>query len=190
MAATKVAHIDQTGESDMHFITRLARRYDAVATVKKKHLLFMPINGTKTSKGQSLPTVEITRRDGDQHRWSSSTRDAFDGVKANWSDSVGGKRKTAVAGKKTGNVKTLKETYASERDALDAARSELQRLERGMATFDLNLAMGRPELTAQTPVRVSGWKADIDGQDWLVKEVCHTLGDGGLTSKVQMERGA
>lgn len=189
LAATKVAHIDQTGESDMHFITRLARRYDAVATVKKKHLLFMPINGTKTSKGQSLPVVEITRKDGDQHRWASSTRDAFDGVKAHWSDSVGGKRKTAVAGKKTGNTKTLKETYASERDALAAARSELQRLARGMATFDLNLAIGRPELTAQTPVRVKGWKADIDGQGWLVKEVVHTLGDGGLSSKVQMERG-
>ena len=53
-----------------------------MATVKKKHLLFIPINGTKTSKGQSPPTIEITRLDGDQHRWARSTRDAYDGVKA------------------------------------------------------------------------------------------------------------
>ena len=49
LGATRVRHIDQTNESGMHFITRLARKYDAVATAKKKHLLFMPINGTPTS---------------------------------------------------------------------------------------------------------------------------------------------
>ena len=189
LAAIKVEHVDQTNESDMHFLTRLARKYDAVATVKKKHLLFMPINGTTTSKGESLPTIHITRASGDQHRWSSSTREAFDGVRAWWSDRVNGKRKEVIAGDKTRNVKTLKETYASEQDALTAARAERQRLERGMATFELTLALGRPELMPQSPVRVTGFKEEIDGQGWLVKEVCHTLSDGGLGSKVQMERG-
>lgn len=189
LAAIKVAHLDQTNESDMHFITRLARKHDAVATVKKKHLLFMPINGTTTSKGERLPSIAITRADGDQHRWSSSTRDAFDGVRAYWSDSVNGKRKEVIAGKKTRNVKTLKETYASEADALDAAKAEIQRLERGMATFELSLAIGRPELMPQSPVQVSGFKPEIDGGEWLVKEVTHSMTDGnGWTSKAQMER--
>lgn len=190
LAATKVAHVDQTNESDMHFLTRLARKYDAVATVKKKHLLFMPINGTTTSKGESLPTIHITRASGDQHRWSSSTREAFDGVRAYWSDRVNGKRKEAIAGDKNRNVKTLKETYASEQDALEAARAERQRLERGTSNFELALALGRPELMPQSPVRVTGFKPEIDGQGWLVKEVTHTLGDGGLSSKIQMERDA
>lgn len=190
LAKVAIPHLTQTNESDMHFLTRLARKYDAVATVKKKHLLFMPINGSKNSKGEKLPTVHITRQDGDQHRWSSSARDAFDGVKAYWSDRVNGKRKAAVAGKKTGNVKSLKETYASEKDALDAARSEMQRLARGTATFELSLAVGSPEITAQSPIKVSGWKDDIDGEDWLVKEVSHSLNEGsGWTTKAQMERG-
>ena len=38
LAAIKVEHIDQTGESDLHFLTRLAKKHDAVATVKKGHL--------------------------------------------------------------------------------------------------------------------------------------------------------
>ena len=105
----------------MHFLTRLSRKYDAVATVKRKHLLFIPIKGIKNSKSEKLPTFHITWCDGDQHPWSSSTGDAFDGVKAYWSDSVNGKRKLVVAGKKEGNTTTLKETYASEKDALDAA---------------------------------------------------------------------
>lgn len=190
LAQIAISHITQTNESDMHFLTRLARQYDAVATVKKKHLLFMPITGSKNSKGEKLPTVRITRADGDAHRWASSARDAFDGVKAYWSDSVNGKRKTVVAGKKTGNVKTLKETYASESAALHAAKAELQRLERGSATLELTLAIGRPEVTAQSPVKVTGWKPEIDGDDWLVKEVTHTLNEGsGWTTKAAMERG-
>ena len=150
----------------------------------------MLINGTKTSKDQSLPTIHITRTDGDQHRWSSSTSEAIDGVKAHWAGKVDGKRYTVVAGKKDGNTKTLKETYASERDALDAARAERQRLERGMATFELTLALGRPDLMPQSPVRVTGFKAEIDGQGWLAKEASHPLSDGRLISKVQMERGS
>lgn len=190
LARIPIAHLDQTNESDMHLLTRLARSYDALATVKKKHLLFMPINGTKNSKGESLPLITITRADGDQHRWATSARDAFDGVRAYWSDSVNGKRKEVIAGKKTRNVKTLKETYASEPDALDAAKSEMQRLERGSATFSLSLAVGRPEITAQSPITVTGFKPEIDGQDWLVKEVTHRMdGGSGWTTQVQMERG-
>lgn len=189
LAAIAVQHLDQTNESDMHFLTRLARLYDAVATVKKKHLLFMPINGTQNSQGQGLPTIHITRQSGDQHRWASSERDAFDGVRAYWSDNVGGKRKEVYAGKKDGRLKTLKETYASEADALEAAKAERQRIARGMATLDLTLATGNPELMAQSPVTVQGFKPEIDGQDWLVAEVTHTLDDGGLITKLQMECG-
>lgn len=95
-------------------------------------------------------------------------------------------------------MKTLKETYASEQDALDAARSEMQRLERGSATFNLTLAVGRwplavgrPEITAQSPIAVHGFKPEIDGQDWLVKEVTHRMdGGSGWTSSVQMELNA
>ena len=190
LAAIKIAHIDQTNESDMHFLTRLARLYDAVATVKKKHLLFLPISNTKTSKGQSLPTIQIIRADGDQHRWASSTRDAFEGVRAWWSDRVNGSRKSVIAGKKGNNLKTLKETYPSKEDALEAARAEMQRLERGYATFELTLAFGKPEVMPQSPVQVKGFKPEIDGQGWLVKEVVHHIDDrGGFTSKLSMERG-
>lgn len=190
LAAIKIAHIDQTNESDMHFLTRLARKYDAVATVKKKHLLFLPISNTKTSKGESLPTIEITRADGDNHRWASSTRDAFEGVRAWWSNRVNGSRKSVIAGKKGNNLKTLKETYASKEDALEAARAEMQRLERGYATFELTLAIGRPEVMPQSPIKVAGFKPEIDGEGWLVKEVVHTLDDGsGWTTKASMERG-
>lgn len=187
LAATQVEHIDQTNESDMHFITRLARRYDAVATVKKKHLLFMPIIGSRNAQGKELERITITRQDGDQHRWSRSERGAYSGVRAMWNDKKGGRRKEVIAGKEDDAVKTLRETYASEDDALHAARAELQRITRGKATLELELALGRPELTPQSPVAVKGFKPQIDGEGWLVKTVEHRMDDGGFTTRVEME---
>lgn len=189
LAARRVPHLDQTNESDVHLLTRLAGQHDAVATMKNGSLLFLPINGTTTSSGQGLAGIHIVRSSGDRHRWHTAERGAYTGVKAQWHDKQTGEKRTAVSGG-TDDAKTLKETYASEADALEAATSEQQRIERGKATFSLQLARGRPELMPQSPVTVAGFKPQIDGQGWLVKTVTHTLDGSGLVTKADMERGA
>lgn len=189
LAARRVQHLDQTNESDVNLLTRLAGQHDAVATMKDGKLLFLPINGTKTSSGLPLTALHIVRASGDRHRWHTAERGAYTGVKAQWHDKQTGEKRTAVAGG-TDDAKTLKETYATESDALEAAQSEQQRIERGKATFSLQLARGRPELMPQSPVTVAGFKPQIDGQGWLVKTVTHTLDGSGLVTKADMERGA
>lgn len=62
------------------------------------------------------------------------------------------------------------------------------RIERGAATLEIELAIGQPALMVQTPVQVRGFKPKIDGQDWLCKAVEHTLGDNGLTTRLELER--
>ncbi len=188
LGATAVDHVDQTNESDLSFVSRLARQYDAVATVKHGQLLFLPINGTTTSSGQPIGRIHIDRTSGDQHRYHTASRDAYSGVVAYWHDPTRARRRGAIVGARK-HAKRLKDTYGSERDALRAARAEWQRLERGAATFELALAHGRPDIAPQTPVTVAGFKPEIDGQDWLVKRATHELQDGGLTSRMEMERG-
>lgn len=59
-----------------------------------------------------------------------------------------------------------------------------------MATFQLALAIGRPEVTVQSTIIVSSFKPEISGKDWLVKEATHTLNDScGRAAKAQMELG-
>ena len=188
LAGVQVQHIDQTHESDLHFLNRLARQHDAVATVKNKHLLFLPINGTKTSTGNELPTATITRADGDQHRYHSADRNAYTGVRAHWHDAGKAEKRSVLAGTSE-REKKLKDTYATEADALAAAKAEQQRVERGKATMELTLALGRPHLMPQSSVTVQGFKPEIDGQDWLVKTVEHTIADGGYTTRLECERG-
>ena len=186
LAGVQVEHIDQTHESDLHFLNRLARQHDAVATVKNKHLLFLPINGTKTSTGKELPTATITRADGDQHRYHSADRNAYTGVRAHWHDAGKAEKRSVLAGTSE-REKKLKDTYATEADALAAAKAEQQRVERGKATMELTLAMGRPELAPQTQVRAAGFKPEIDATPWVVVKLTHSLGDGGLTTRMELE---
>ncbi|QIL80805.1 phage late control D family protein [Diaphorobacter sp. HDW4A] len=187
LAGIKLQHVDQTNESDVHFLTRIGRQYDATATVKKGRLVVLPIGSKKNASGKEMASITLDRLDGDQHRYHVAARDSYTGVKAYWHDPRKAKRSGAVAGAE-GNVKRLRDTYATEADALAAAQAEQARLARGAATFELTLAVGQPALMVQTPVRVRGFKPEIDGTGWLVKTVEHSLDDNGLTTRLEMER--
>lgn len=91
-------------------------------------LNYLTVNGT--SKGESLPAIHI------QHRWSSN-REAFDMDLPQVSDRSNGKHKGVIAGSKT-----LRATSANEQDAVTVAHTESQRLERGIAPFELIQALG------------------------------------------------
>jgi len=189
LASVVIDHIDQTNESDLNFISRIAKRYDAVMSIKKGTLLFLPINGTRDSRGRPLSEQVITRSAGDHHRFHSADRDAYSGVRAYWHDPKRAKRRGVLAGR-DGDTKRLRDTYANQADALAAARAEWQRIQRGAATMELTLALGRPEVIPQTPISLSGFKPSIDVIPWLTVKATHSLGDGGLITRVQLETAA
>ncbi len=184
---TKIPHIDQTDESDIAFLTRIGKRYDAVATVKGDKLLFMPIQGGKTASGQDMPVMRIYRRDGDQHDFQIAARDAYTGVIAKWMDPSRQRRHTVIAGVK-GNAKHLRATYTNEADALAAAQSEWQRIRRGLATMRFQTAWGLPDLSVQHQVEFPDFKAPINEIRWLVKSARHSINDQGLTTALDLER--
>ncbi|MEQ6887924.1 contractile injection system protein, VgrG/Pvc8 family [Halomonas sp. CS7] len=180
-------HIDQTEDSDLHFLTRMAERYDAIATVKAGRLLFIPEGTGTNADGTEIPAIRLTRQAGDQHRYSVTDRDAYTGVVAQWYHPANAEPREVVAGSDD-EPKRLRPTYATQADALAAAESEWQRLQRGGAAFTLDLAEGRPELYPETPVTLSGWKREIDDNVWLITEVSHDLSDNGYTCSLLFER--
>lgn len=210
-----IDHIDQTNESDLAFLTRLATEQDAIATVKSGRLMFIKTGNGTTASGKPLPAVTITRQDGDQHQFSVADRDAYTGVIAYWQDNkaaekkkieVKRKQKTkpkeeqplppgVVVNKKENellvgdseNVKELRHVYASQSNAMRAARAEWEKLQRGVAEFQITLAKGRPELYPEQPTTVRGFKPQIDEADWLLTQVVHDLTDQGYTNRLQLE---
>lgn len=186
IATRKVKHADQLGESDASFLRRLAQTYDCLCTVKNGKLLFSQARAARTPSGKALAPFVITRQDGDQHRWSRADRDAYSGVKAWWNNIKTGKRSSVLAGI-SGRAKELRTTFASNEDALAAARAEWLRIQRGIFDFEITLAYGRADITAQRPGRVAGFKRQIDETPWIVASVRHTLDGSGFMSQLTLE---
>ncbi|SMC24252.1 hypothetical protein SAMN02745857_01791 [Andreprevotia lacus DSM 23236] len=176
LAGQVISHIDQTNESDANFLTRLARQFDAVATVKAGRLLFAPLGAGLTASGQLLPAVLIERRSGDSHRYSVANRDNFTGVRAEYQNTKKGKKGEVVAGERD-NLKTLRHVYATQKSAERAAKSSWNRIQRGVAEFGITLAIAQPELFPELPATVRGFKAEVDSSAWIITKATHTLAD-------------
>ena len=205
-----VEHIDQTNESDGSFLMRLARQYGAIASVKNGNLLFIRQGQGKSASDKPLPVITITRKDGDSHRFTLADRGAYTGIIASWlhtrepakkeSTTVKRKRRTKKQKKepeaKQGdylvgtdeNVLVLNRTYANRSNAERAAKMQWERLQRGVASFSLQLAEGRADLYTEMPVKVSGFKQPIDDAEWTITTLTHTVSpDNGFTTSLELE---
>ena len=198
LAEIKIAHIDQTNESDGSFLARLGKQEGAIAAIKNGQLLFMPQGSGKTASGKLIPPLLITRSVGDGYRFSLADRGAYTGVIASWLNTRKPKKKTALkiqpdglqgsylAGE-DGNILTLSHTYASKTNAERAAKAALKKILCGVATLSLRLAKGRAELYPEMPVNVQGFKPEIDSAEWITAKVTHSLSADGFTSDLELE---
>lgn len=190
LAAIAVPHLDQANESDVNLLTRLGKRFDAVATVKAGTLVFSPIGSGTTPGGLQLPAATITRASGDQHRYSVADRETYTGVRAYWNDHKAAKRSSLLVGQR-GNEKRLQATYSSEAEAKQRATAELKRADRGTASMSITLALGRADVYPEQAITLTGFKPEIDGTDWLVAKTTHAIiGASGFTTSLEMERAA
>lgn len=210
----EIDHADQTSESDISFLTRMAEMLGAVATVKNGNLLFIVPGAGVSASGRVLPSVLITRESGDGHTFRVADRDAYSGVQAHWLDLNFGKkkpttvkrrrrRKKATAKKKKepassskegeyiegaeGNVFVMRQTFKTERAAKRAAAAKWAQLQRGAAEFNITLARGRADLYPELHANVSGFKPVIDAADWVINRVTHNIDDSGFTTGLELE---
>ncbi len=206
LMSIEIDHADQTEESDMSFLTRMADMLGAIATVKNGRLLFILPGGGVTADGKALPSFHLQRSDGDGHRFRIADRQAYTGVRAYWLDlNVGKKRKVSIRQRNTkkrdksssrdgsymtgaeGNVYVLRKTYQNEEAAKRAAAAKWQQLQRGAAEFSITLARGRADLYPEMHGQVVGFKPTIDNQDWIIAKAEHVVDGNGFTTHLELE---
>lgn len=182
----EVKHLDQTNESDINLLTRLAKEHDAIAAIKGGSLLLFPAGAGKSAGGSILPHRVLTRKDGDSHSFQQADRDSYSGVVAQYNDGDEFALNEAQVGDKA-NSKRLRHMYPSKEAAEKAAQAESQRLSRGSATLTFNLALGIPDLLPECTFELQGIKPEIAAFTWLGVKVTHTLGDAGYTGSIEAE---
>ncbi len=68
LASIALPHTDQSHESDMNLLSRLAKRYDAVAKPAGGTLVFTRRGIAKSASGQDLARITLTPKDGGDYR--------------------------------------------------------------------------------------------------------------------------
>jgi len=171
LAAIQLGHLDQTEESDLHLLTRLAARYGAVAKPAGGRLLFVPAGEAKSATGKSLPSVALSR--GDFSRWDVTLADRgrYGSVTAHWHDVTGTGQPQPVTVGEGEPVYTLRGTYRDEAEARAAARAKYEALQRGRGTITAECG-GDIRLAAEGVIVVSGIRDGVDGA-WSLTHVTH-----------------
>ena len=180
-----LAHLDQSNESDLHLLTRLARRWDYTFKISGKRLAFVPAGRGLSASGEQVSAVTIRPDQVKEYRATLSDRGRYRSVEAHWQDQDEGKQLTERAG--AGEpVFVLRHTYPDAELAQAAAHARLDQLTRGRSTVSATLYRGTPRLRAQSPVTFAGFRSGVDGQ-WVAMRVSHELSSSGYTTSLEGE---
>jgi phage protein D len=184
LASITLPHLDQSDESDMHFLVRIARKYDAVVKPAGGKLVVAKRGETKSVSGQQLPAVSLTPADVATFRVTLSKRETSGSVVAAWHETKKAKRHTVTVG--SGEpVTRLRQQYANEAMAKAAATAELDKRARQQRKLNVTLA-GRADLAAEAPLTMAGFRDGVDGE-WIITSVDHSLDNGGYICTIQAE---
>ena len=183
-----IPHIDQTAESDLRLLTRLADQYNAMFKAADTSLIMVPKGGKKKTEKvkDALGTVTLAPEDLTSWRVERQDRHKCSGVRATWYDSDAAQLVNVLAGNNSGTVRELPYQFASKQEAWQAANAEFERLSRSKADADITLP-GRPDLSAEGELVLQGFRDGVDGE-YTITKVEHTLTkSGGYKCKVQAE---
>lgn len=187
LKSIKITAKQQADESDANLLTRLAEEYDAIATIKNNTLLFLERGVGKTASGESLATITHNRSDGDKHSYSVSDRDQYTGVEVRYIKQGEAKRRSIIVGEEERLFK-IRQIYNSEEEATTAGEMQMKRLKRGKASVNINLARGNAALSAESPLKLVGFKTEIDAENWIITTITHTINSSnGFVSELQGE---
>jgi phage protein D len=190
LAAQAVPHIDQTNESDAHFITRLAQDYGATGTIKDGRLVFVREGAGQGASGVTLPGATLARAECDPYDFGVVEREgSTTGIKAKWRDKAKNETVSELAGEE-GSVKTLKRDFATREEAQAAAKAEWARVARSAHEFSATLPMGRPDLIAGQPLALEGFRREIKAVPWVLGNITNTITDGGFSTTIEAKERA
>jgi phage protein D len=185
LASIVLPHISQSDESDINLLIRIAKKYDAVAKPAGGKLILAKRGESKTASGGELPVVTVTPDQCGRYRYVESARETAGTVVAYYHATKQAKRHEVKIG--TGEpVKRLKMYYPTQEMALAAARSELDKRERGQETIAFS-CVGDTSIQAEAKLTMKDFRPGIAG-DWVITRVIHTLGTGGYQCDVEAEK--
>ncbi len=178
-------YLAQTSESDLNLLTRLAKELDATTKPAAGNLVFVARGEGKTITGETIPKVEIKSSGLSDWNWAITGRNKYKSVIAEWSELGAAVVHKVTEGEGEPSLR-LRHKYATQEEAIRAARGALRRSKRGSSTLSGTLAGFNGNLFAEGVIDVQEIKPELTG-DWSLTRVTHTL-QHTLTTRFDSER--
>lgn len=186
LAGIAIPYVAQTEESDLHFLTRLARNFGAVAAPKNGRMVFARRGQGKSVSGLALPALTLTPAQVSDFDFQMPDRPRVKTVKAHWHDTKAAERKavTATAGGDDAEL-VLRHPFPTEGEAQAAADGKAADLKRAEGSFTASLS-GNPQIKAEMRISTRGFYPGTD-MEWTVSEATHDMSDGAFTTSITCE---
>lgn len=189
-----VPRADQINESDMHFITRLAKQHGATATVKDGKLIVVTRGEGKSGSGKPLPSITLHRDDLASYTLTFPDRALFGEVQANYHDNKTGQLKkielpnpNAPAGVQAPKY-TERHVHPTKEAAKAAADSRMAALNRATMTGKLELMKGRADVGAEKWLEITGIKDEANGI-YLIESVEQNFSKSAWATSISINAG-
>ncbi len=186
LASVLLGHVDQTQESDLNLLTRLAKKYGGVAKVTNDHLIVAKAGESKSVSGASLDTILIDKRQVSSYHASITERGSYAAVTASYHDKLTA-QDVAISTSEDKPAFVLRHTYDTRQQALEAAQAKKAALDQGTATVDVSLSIGNGNLFAESPLLLTGFRSGISGVGWTATRVEHSFSSAGFITTVNGE---
>ena len=171
-----ISHINQTEESDISLLTKIAVEREAMAKLAGGCIVFIPKNMAKSATGKALGTTTIQPQDTINWKVHFTVRDKYNSVVAKWLSYEKGETIKETVGSGDPSYIIL-EVYPNAELALSAANAKLKQLKRNNEILEITMP-GNPEIFAEAKLNLIGFNQEVDGE-WVVNRAEHTLNSSG-----------
>ena len=173
--------VNQTDESDLNLVTRLAKDLGAVAKPAGGNLLFVKQGMAKNASGATIPPITLSP--GDITHWTVTIaeRGSFHSVQAKYVDRNKAETITVTVGEGDPAF-IVRASYKDEEEATIAAEAKLDAFTRGKAKVELTLP-GNPAVMAEAELTLKGFRDGVNGS-WIVETVEHRFSNQGYVTTI------
>ena len=172
----KMPHRDQTGHSDMAFLSQLAAENNAVMKMFNGMLIIAPRGMTKTASGQDVTNTLLNITDCKTWEYLKHSRGAYDAAAHQWHDPDSGATKTAPypQGAASDAVTLMKPGNAANEDEAKAqATSDYFSASRSKDTFTF-VVPGDANLACDCFISLAGFPDDVP-VGWMISKCTNTF---------------
>ncbi|PHO09791.1 phage tail protein [Malaciobacter canalis] len=176
-----ILHLEQTMESDLHFLKRIAEEYNALFSIKNNTLIFVK-RVKDGKKSDALPRFALEIKDINNARIEPTNKTSYNSCKAVWRDIKSNTQKSITVGDGE-PIFMLRDNYENEADAKAKAEAALQKANSG--TKEGSVKCDGFEIYAGAILVLTGTLEDDD--EYHIKRVDHIANKSGWHITIKIE---